>query len=195
MNNDVALDTVRYGFNDLYKLAIACIYAIECPSSGHVFVSYSKNLMATLGRIIGDIESYGRLRHDIADASVVILCTDASVLDDTKLSRLKVSLYAEQYKSKGYQFYKPTNLVKYKVDVKIFAGPAKAWYVVDLVNSRNEKILVGVFDRKIMCDDFLDKYYPNGVVTNFYCSNNELTVKWKQLYEVQSERTKLVKVE
>lgn len=182
-NIENSLDTARYNFNDLQKLSVACIYAIKCDDSRFVYVGYSKNLLNSLGRIMGDIESYGSLKFDVAKAHVDILSTDPAILDSVKLTRLKVSLYAQQYKDSGYQFYKPTNLVKYRVDVKIYASNCKAWYVIDLINSRNEKILVGVFDKKDACDAFLNKYYPDGIVSHFYAANNKDTIEWRNKYD------------
>lgn len=194
MNKLELNDTIRYGINDLYKLTEPCIYAIRNDGSKLVYVGYSKNLLASLGRILGDVESYGSLKNDIPTAYVQVLCTDASVLDSVKLTRLNVSLYAQQYKDAGYSFYKPTNLVKYKVDVKIYANQCQAFYVVDLVNSRNEKILVGVFTKAEEYKSFVSKYYPDDTVTHFYSANNPLTKQWRELYDNQDVPTELVRV-
>lgn len=195
MNTIKLPDSITHSFNDLYKLSVACIYAIKCDATKKVYVGYSKNLLTSLGRIMDDVVSYGTLKNDIDRASIEILCTDASILNSTKITRLNVSLYAQQYKDAGYSFYKPTNLVNYRVDVKIYASNYKAWYVVDLINSRNEKILVGVFDREKECKAFLNQYYPDGKVTHFYSANNKYTIEWRDKYDDQTVLTELVRVE
>lgn len=195
MNINATANTIRYTVNDLYKLTEPCIYAIKSDESKKVYVGYSKNLLTSLGRILGDVESYGSLKDDLSTATIEVLCTDALILKDVKLTRFNVSLYAEQYINSGYTFYKPTNLVKYKLDVKIYANNYAAYYVVDLVNSRNEKILVGVFDKKSQCDSFLALYYPDNIVRHFYTANNPLTKKWRDLYDNQDVPTELVRVE
>jgi hypothetical protein len=182
----MSIITLETPLSHLYKLSIPCIYAIRCDESMSVYVSHTTNLLVAVGRIFEriDTQEYRGLKHDLQHHTVHIdvLSTEYSVLEDSSIKKMHTSNYASQYKQRGYAFYKPTNLVQYKIDRGIKLWQLKSFFVVDLVNSRNDRILVGAFKSKREMDRFCNLYYPNDTVNGFYYANNELTNKLRQLY-------------
>lgn len=178
------LNTTDLKLETFMDLSISCIYAFRCDRSMKVYVSHTSNLLIAIGRISSAIDTseYAALKHDMPDVVIDILCTDASILEDNRLKKLHTSNYANEYKQKGYALYRPTNLVQYKIDRGIKVWKLKAFYVVDLINSRNDRILVGAFKSKREMDSFCKQYYPNDTITGFYYANNHWTNEWRSLY-------------
>lgn len=181
--------------DNVLNLGIACVFALYCDSPKKVYVSHTSNLLVALGRITSDWDSpsYGGMKYDASNNNLVlkILTTNPEIVDEKRMAKLHTSLYAEEYIKNGYTLYKPTNLVKYNIRKSIKVWRLKAFYVVDLVNSRNDKILVGVFNTKRDMDKFLKEYYPNDIITGFYYANNHWTNTLRNLYTndpVESER-------
>jgi len=168
----------------LLPLNIECLYAIRNDDSMKVHVSYSANLLVSLGRIMSDISNneYKLLKEDIETSTIDILTTDSVILSDVKMKRLHTTLYTEQYKSKGYKLYKPSRSVKYTLRVCIKSHRHVGYFVVELVNARNDILVVGVFENKINLDTFINKYYPNEVVTGFYYDTGILTKEFSNKF-------------
>jgi len=188
--NDIILNDIdsalEIGITDVLKLNVACVYALYSDSTKMVHVSHTTNLLIALGRLLSDMDAsvYGGLKYDVMNDQVKlkILTTQPEVVDDKRMIKLHASLYMDKFKQQGYTAYKPTNLVKYKIRKSIKVLQLKAFYVVDLVNSRNDKILVGVFRNKREMDQFLKQYYPNDNISGFYYANNQWTNQWRNLY-------------
>ena len=178
--------TLEISANDILKLSMPCIYALRCDDSRYVYVSYSSCLMSSVARILERIETpeFTALKYDIDNNKVVIdiLCTSSAVLNDKSVTKLHTSNYAEEYKNNGYKFYRPTNLVKYRVNKMATTWKLKSFFVVELINSRHDRILVGVFKSKREMDKFCNRYYPNDTITGFYYANNEWTNEYRSLY-------------
>lgn len=160
----------------LQTLNLACVFAIRNDANMKVHVSHSTNLLTSISRIMSNNynKEFGTLNEDIETCTIDILTSDVKILDDVKKRKLVTSNYAEHYKSLGYSLYKPTNAVKYKVDICVRVFKNTSYYVVELVNTRKDKFVVGVFDNKKDTYNFTDMYYPNGVVSGLFYNTNSV---------------------
>lgn len=170
-NKDIlSLDT-------LLLLNLGGLFAIRNDDSMKVHVSYSTNILVSLGRILSDSskDEFKLLKEDIETSKIDILTTDSHILSDVKMKKLYTTLYTEQYKSNGYTLYKPSRSVQYTLRTCIKSYRHTAYLVVELVNARNDILIVGVFPNKRECNAFIDKYYPGEVVTGFFYDSSDLT--------------------
>jgi hypothetical protein len=184
---NIIMQLDKMNMSDALKLGVACIYAVRCDVTRMVYVSYTTNLLVAIGRLVermGTAE-LSRMKYDAENHEVVIdvLCTDIDILQNKKMTKLYTSNYANEYKDRGYSLYKPTNLVQYKLEKSIqIVNRLVALYMVNIVNSRNDKILVGAFRTKREMEEFCSLYYPNDSIKGFYCANNEDTQKLLPIY-------------
>jgi hypothetical protein len=167
----------------LLPLTLGCLFAIRNDKDMKVYVSYGKNLLTSLNRIVSNLDTaeFSMFKANLETTQIDILSTDSDILSSVSLMRLHCGNYEEQYKRQGYSLYKPSLLVKYKLRVAIRTTRSDtAFFCVELVNSRDEVTLMGAFSTKAKCNNFIDTYYPQNLVLGLYYDDGKDTQVYKR---------------
>lgn len=147
------------------------------------FISYSNNILSSVSRNIAQIQDKShtcrKLIRDLPNLQLVVL--QKVDTRDTKTLKLIAMELMEGFKAKGYTPYKNVTLVSYKLRTVITTD-----YKIHilLVNKRNDKIVVGVFDNIDDSESFISINYPNNKITKVIYSDNSLT---KEFYNQRKE--------
>ncbi len=137
------------------------------------FISHSNNILAAVSRNISQIQdkshSCRKLIRDLPNLQFVMLVGGGC---DIKTRKIRAMELIETFVSAGYTPYTNKLIVSYKVRVVV----TKDYKIhVLLVNKRNDKIVVGVFDNMDAASSFTQTNYPNNKVNNIIYSDNSLT--------------------
>lgn len=157
---------------NLQNLSVSGVWALVNLVDNKIYINYSNNILASLSRNISEIldnsHSCRPIISDYAKLELVILETH---VPHNQL-KVKSGYYMDSYKNNGWSLYNTNPPVKYTVKTLI-AKDCKAHVV--LVNKRNDKLVVGVFDSIYEADEFSSSVYPNNTVTTILYSQNSLT--------------------
>lgn len=128
-------------YRNMLDLSIPGVYAYVQHSSRKVFISYSRNIIASVSRNIQE--------HKYLDYELVILDIDAKDL------RLSTSNWIHDYRNKGYTILNERIPVQYKWIIDI----TKDFKVrTRLVNSRYKAIEEHYFDTIVLAQEFVNSY-------------------------------------
>ena len=157
---------------ELESLSVSVIWALANPVDKKIFISYSNNILSSLSRNISEIlDNSHSCRQLISDYNRLELMILETPVPSNQL-KVKSGHYMDHYKDNGWSLYKANPPVKYTVKTLI-AKDCKAHVV--LVNKRNDKLVVGVFDTMHEADEFTSSAYPNNTVTTIIYSQNSLS--------------------
>jgi hypothetical protein len=167
---------------EFVRLPKNCIFVLVCDENKGVLVMHTGCLMDALYRINRDLETskYTLLRNDIDKIRIEVL---EEGIEDTTLRKIKTNNYLEEYLSKGYKQYCPSNLVKYKVCLDVITHNRTSHAIVYLKDKRCNKIVVGLFKNMREAKSFVQEYYPNYECKGIYYATNEATTKY--LHEIK----------
>lgn len=137
------------------------------------FISYSNNILSSVSRNITQIQdkshSCRKLIRDLPHLNLVLFVDDAL---DTKSRKIRTMELINAFISKGYTPYINRTLVSYKLRMVI----TNEYNIhVLLINKRNDKIIVGVFDSINEANSFINSNYPNNKITKIIYSENSLS--------------------
>ena len=155
----------------LADLSCSGVWGLINESDNRIFISYSENILSAVSRNISHLKHASHsCRNLVSDFSKLELI----VLERVSTPELKVKAgkYKEDYKAKGWQLYNTSIPVHYSVKTTISKD---CKIQVFLVNKRNDKLVVGVFDSKQESDNFIQTHYPNNIVTSITYSQNSLS--------------------
>ena len=137
-----------------------------------IFISGSENILSAVSRNIEELllknHSCRLLLQDIPNLELIIL--ETSVPKNQR--KAKQSFCMDHYLSQGYSLYRTRKPVSYRITTAI----SNDYFVhVLLVNSRNDKIVVGVFDKMDDATQFITSHYNTSKIYNITYSKNNLT--------------------
>jgi hypothetical protein len=163
-------------YRTLNDLSTPGIWAIVNERDRLVYLSQSNNVLASMSRNIDMIHnkshSCRKLLRDKSLLSFVVLEEVSSTETDRKL---RLNYWINHYRNKGYTLYRKHN-GEATYTPKLFV--TKDYKVhVTLVNKRNDKLVVGVFDKMNDATQFITTYYSNIFYTITY-SDNILTKEY-----------------
>lgn len=161
----------KYLYN-LIRLTQPAVYALINEVDGYAYVSQSSNPMKAVSVLLEDIDNNRnpKLKALIRDKDKLKLEIIKSSYDSSQ-RRLDVEKYVELLKSRGIKLYNRYKGVKYRLVNEIVG-----WKVhLFLLNRRNDRKLIGVFDSFKDMEDFIILYYSD--LSSFYevCANNKAT--------------------
>ena len=139
------------------------------------FISHSNNILAAVSRNISQIQdkshSCRKLIRDLPNLHFILLVGGVDN-EGFKNRKLRAAEVVEAFKAKGYTPYKESTIVSYKLRTVVTSD-----YKIHvlLVNKRNDKIVVGVFDNMDLAKGFIDSVYPNNKISKIIYSENNLT--------------------
>lgn len=137
------------------------IFAIVNHHSKYVYVGYSARLHQRLGIIQSEIlEGTWKYKQMILDKDCLVFC-----LLDSSPDKLFVKYFMEQYQKEGYKLYNEDERLplEYKFRIEILEGKRA---LVVAVNKRNDKIILGNFDRIMPAREFLKYISRNNPTKN-----------------------------
>lgn len=156
-------------YTEIRTLVVPGIYSIEFE--GKVYIGLSKNVLKAFAE---HIERIKKGSHDYIKCDAQNIETKLLEVESNSLNRkLKYNTWCEYYRNKGFTLVRDYTPIKFKVITRIkHSNSCKV--VVELVATRNDKIVVGVFNKVSYAEEFVNKYYPNGEVKKVvYCGNKE----------------------
>lgn len=158
---------------DLLDYSTPGVWGFFNDKDKRFFISYSNNILSAVSRNISQIQdkthTCRKLIRDLPHLNFVLLARSVQDTKDLKLLAVELS---DSFKAKGYTPYNSKLLVSYKLRTVI----TKDYKIhVLLVNKRNDKIVVGVFDNIDEAHTFTQSNYPNNKVHKVIYSDNSLT--------------------
>lgn len=157
---------------ELLKLSVSGVWGFINPTDKRIFISHSSNILSAISRNIQQIQdkshSCRKLLRDLPHLQVTVFDVNLSAKD----RKIRSVHWLNEYKQLGYTPYKDSIAVSYKLRTVI----TKNYEIqVQLVNKRNDKIIVGVFDKIDLATEFIQSTYPNNIVNRIIYSENSLT--------------------
>jgi hypothetical protein len=158
----------------MYKHYGSGIYCLINESKKRVYISYSKDIITSLSRIVRDIRSknviYKQLIKDVRGLEFLLL-EDINIYDSEIDVCTKLDYFITLYKQLGYELYNDKyKLQKFKVSLEVDLNDNLVY--VKLVNKRYKKIVVGVFDKMYDAEEFATLFETMDIIKPIYSINN-----------------------
>lgn len=156
----------------LISYSIPGIWGLINKKDKRIFISGSENILSAVSRNIEELllknHSCRNLLRDIPNLELIVLETNTP----KNQRKAKQSFWMDHYLSQGYTLYRTKPPVSYRVTTAITQD-----YLIHvlLVNSRNDKIVVGVFDKMDHATQFITSHYNTSKIYNITYSQNNLT--------------------
>jgi hypothetical protein len=161
------------------------IIAFINDSDKKVLIVQGSNLLALLGRIMSELQqgiyTHQEVIEDYNKLKIVVLETQS----DITIRYLQMSYWYDYFVNNGYTLYSKTKYSVYRVRSRIVykrIGSTLMNVNVELVSTRGNTILVGVFKTMLEANEFIETYYSQ--TTNQYklpiLANNDLTKAYYQ---------------
>lgn len=161
-------------FKLLYNTPRSVIYALVCQENMKVYISYSKNVVTSLGRLLSDVQDKKCIyKHLIDDASKLeFKVLDSINISDTSLDvALKLDHNITLYKQLGYSLYNDKyKLQKLKVAIEV-DDDLKRIFVRLKSQDRHKSIVVGVFDKMWDAEEFACCFESMSIIKPIYATN------------------------
>jgi hypothetical protein len=148
----------------LVTLGVPAIYGVEDLESRAIWIGKTSNLLKTLGILVTDLKEDN---HPCSGKNVKIV-----VLDIKNVTAIRQEVIRKKYLDMGYSILNRRTPISYRVVVGFTSMTNEMKVSVSLVNRRNEKTLVGVFDKNEEAKRFIEEFYSNGVEEVIYSSNS-----------------------
>lgn len=158
--------------NDLSKPGI---WAIVNERDRVVYLSQSNNILSSMSRNIDMIHDKSHpCRKLLRDKSLLSFVLLEELHTETN-RKLRLNYWINHYRNKGYTLYRRHN-GEVSYTPKVFVTKDYKIHVT-LVNKRNDKLIVGVFDKMDDATQFITTYYSN-TFYNITYSDNILTKEY-----------------
>jgi hypothetical protein len=158
--NDV-MHVVELDLVQLVRYTSPCVYMLSNSQSRTCLIGHSTNLVVTLGRILEAIRQgsgeYKSLSTDLENVVLTVLETGMSK-DELKLKHSNWCY--RYYEELGYMSYKDINPLQYQLVEELLPYQGKLLFFVSLVNTRQDRMLVAVFERKKDMKAWISLNYP-----------------------------------
>lgn len=163
---------LKIKLKDLTELNTPGVYALINNKDKRIFITQSNNILSSVSRNIAQIRDKSHscrpLLRNLPNLELLVLEHESS----PKNRKIRLSYWMTIYKTKGYELYNPSTPVSYKVQARITSD----YFVhVLLINKRNDKLVVGVFNTMSEAESFISQNYPNQSINNVIYSSNDLT--------------------
>jgi hypothetical protein len=159
----------------LTNLSKPGIWAIVNERDRIVYLSQSNNVLSAVSRNISSIHDKSHsTRRLIRDKSLLSFVFLEEVATETD-RKLRLNYWIDNYRNRGYTFYRKKN-GECLYTPKVFITTDFKVHVT-LVNKRNDKLVVGVFNTIQEANQFVESNYPNTFYSITY-SNNTLTKEY-----------------
>lgn len=154
------------------EMVCAGLYAVIDENTKQVYVGHTKNVLKAFAEHIEDIKLGRHMCFKTLELEFRLLETVSGV----KSRRIKCTEWSTKFIKEGYKLVNKRPPVQYKIYTKI-ENTLEFGYllVVQLVNRRNEKITVGVFNKNEYAENFIKKYYSETPICKIVYSGNSLT--------------------
>ena len=138
------------------------------------FISYSNNILAAVSRNISQIQDKShtcrKLIRDLPNLNFVMLVQGVDESNSLKNRKILTADLTEAFIAKGYTPYNNKVIVSYKIRT-VVTNDFKVHVL--LVNKRNDKTVIGVFDKIDEASSFIQHNYPNNKIHKIiYCQNS-----------------------
>jgi hypothetical protein len=158
---------------NLLQYPCSCTFALVHEESKTVVLYDTVNFFKTLGEILNklstsvfDYPEFHDYKHQL---TVSVISTEQNL--DTR--RQMFSTEIEKFKQEGYTVLnRKQTLLKYKIRKIITRFNKQTVVCVVKVNSRNEKLVMGVFSNMVEADSFIESLGSLEIIPDIQASNN-----------------------
>lgn len=162
----------------LPDLAVSGVFSIEWGSL--VYIGFSKNVLKAFAEHMDSIKRGMNSHIKTSDFSLLQFKLLETV-EGTRNIKLSYNKWCSEYRNNGYILCRKYTPLKYKVRIRIDNNMDFGYIiVVELINRRNEAIVVGVFNKNEYAEEFIKKYY-SGEINKVVICQNECTKKYRSL--------------
>ena len=162
-------------YRTLVNLSTPGIWAFINERDRVVYLSQSNNILSSVSRNIDSLLDKShfcrRMVKDRNNLTLVIL----EYIEIETDRKLRLNYWIDHYRNKGYNLYRKHN-GESVYQPKILITKDYQIHVV-LVNKRNDKLVVGVFNKMDEANQFMTSHYSNTFYTITY-SDNILTKEY-----------------
>lgn len=166
-------------FNMMYNTPRSVIYALICEENMKVYISYSKNVVTSLGRLLSDLQDKKSIyKHLIEDApKLKFKVLDSINIDDRIDIAVKIDHQVTLYKQLGYSLYNDKyKLQKFKVAIEVDDDLSRIFVKLKSDN-RTKSVVVGVFDKMWDAEEFACCFDSMDIIKPVYATN-EMSKKY-----------------
>lgn len=162
--------------NSLSLLPEMCIFGLINEDNKAILIYRTTNIVTSLARIIRE---YKYSNKNILKLSLIII----EDIKDSNNLWVRYNYWTNYYSNKGYIIMNRCKYnIKYKLRKQILGDfrpkfSSLPLFYVKIVSRRYKEIIVGIFDKVIDMDEFIDKHYANGIDSIVY-SSNKLTKEY-----------------
>jgi len=159
------------------------VYALINEEDKMFYLGQTSNLASGLYHLSVHLETakYALMKAHTEKLKLVILETN---IEDIKLRKHKLYEYRNAYLNEGYKEYVVPAYRKFRVKVEIgeHYKDSATYYFVNMYDSRNTRIILGVFQSEEEAISFSNLYYPDGSISGIVFADNALTVHIRKFY-------------
>lgn len=166
--------SVFLSISDFLQLKQCGVYCLINKEKKYIQIFASRNMLDSLNNLMKIIETgqYGLLRNHLNEVEVEIL----EILSYTdKDINVKLSIWFNYYRSKGYTLYKDNNIVDYKIKDSTVIIKNSLYYSIYLENKRKGKVILGIFSTRDKAMEWKNTNYPSDIITNLVYADNDLS--------------------
>lgn len=171
---------------DIITTTFPGIWGFINKKDKRIFISNSSNVIVSISRntteLLQKTHSCRQLIKDLPKLELIIL--ETSVPKNQRKARQ--SYWMDYYINQGYTLYRTIKPVLYKPRLVI----TEDFFIhVLLVNARNDKVVVGVFNDMDTAQSFVSTHYSSNKIYNIIYAKNNLTMLF---YKKQKKEHKIV---
>ena len=159
------------------------VYALINEEGKRFYLGQTTNLASGLYHLSVHLETtkYALMKEDAKKLKLHILETN---MEDVRLRKHKLYEYRNDYLDKGYTEYVTPAYQKFRIKIEIgeHYKDSATYYFVNMYDSRNTRIILGVFQSEEEAISFYNSHYPNGSISGLVFANNPLTVHIRKFY-------------
>lgn len=169
---NTSLDVHSSTLNDLYSMSVPGVYAVINSSNKRIYIAYAANVSIAIATLLAKAANYELPINDLCkdiELGIVSIKLLRECKGDTNILRGYAQMFVDKYKQLGYSMYRDITFIKYSVKTSITTSNK---VIVELVKTRNSKVLVGVFNNMIEANNFITENYKEPIYFPVYSSND-----------------------
>lgn len=161
-------------FKDFLDIPQSGVYALINETDRKIYITYSNYIFGSLSRIIRELKNDMFVPKELVDNVDDLEFRVLEQCWDLPNQKLRATFYMREFKKAGYTLFKEVKFVEYTVRKTVGADWRKIYknlVYVQLVANCNAKLTVAVFPKMEQAEEFIKKYYENGVNRIVYGEN------------------------
>lgn len=159
------------GYSNLVELNQPGVFALVHVRTKSMYISYSNNILKSVSEHLSHAKKGTHVNSNLNKQYKNLRLYIIEICDYSNC-KYQCAYWYKYYKDQGYNLYNKRKPVQYRVAIEIDIRTYKV--LVQLVNKRKERIVLGVFDKVQEAEQFALLVQSQEVIRPLYATN-ELT--------------------